>query len=193
MQGPYFLNTFAQYKQLSSTLQSTNSFLQIHPDILTNLYSSRFRMSKPSENAAWIATLQSTVSELVTELFNLLGSGEAGKSCIPLTSDFPTFERPTIHYVFCIYIHLSLRFHVRRVSTQSTVLSARALIKRPSSLSFKTLMVVHLLISLVTSIRKPSETLRGKLDNLPHDLIPLPSCIQCRYMVPTILDKHLGQ
>lgn len=54
-------------------------------------------MSKPSENAAWITSLQSTVSELVTELFSLLGSGEAGKSCIPLTNDFPTFEQQTIY------------------------------------------------------------------------------------------------
>lgn len=52
-------------------------------------------------------------------------------------------------------------------------------------------MVVHLLISVGIIAPKPSETFRGKLDNLPHDLIPLPSCIQCGNMIPIILAKHL--
>ena len=35
-------------------------------------------MTSPHGSSSWVACLQSTVSELVTELFNLLSSGEAG-------------------------------------------------------------------------------------------------------------------
>ena len=35
-------------------------------------------MTSPHVSSSWVASLQSTVSELVTELFNLLSSGEAG-------------------------------------------------------------------------------------------------------------------
>ncbi len=45
-------------------------------------------MTSPHGSSSWVTCLQSTVSELVTELFNLLSSGEAGLLLLHLKNRF---------------------------------------------------------------------------------------------------------
>lgn len=112
---------------------------------------------KPCPTAEnYVDTLQSTVSELVTELFHLLGSGEAG------------FQACGFWFLLNVFWTLGSLFWFRP----------------PPKLSNGLLVHTPGVLTWITTCHVVKTTLWGKLDNLPHDLLPWPTCINWKQSFP---------